>query len=303
MPVSGKFAIPLLAIAFALPVAAQQPKPAPESAQQLARDVVWNELHDRERDSHWEYLSDRSANGQDRVTEQVETTRGPVFRTLELDGSPLTASQQHQEIQRIQDYIHDPSAVARIQRDHQQDEDRLASIMRMLPAAFLYRYLGAPSGDVLKLGFRPNPAFSPSGYEARVVHSLTGTMTVDLRCKRLIDIRGVVSQQLDFGFGLLGHVDQGSTFEVHRVQVSTRHWKTDLVNIDVQGKLLLFKTVAKNEREVRSGFHAVSENLTLVQAGHILSQAAADPAVLAELASMPGSQSASNPDSSVNSDQ
>lgn len=294
MTVPGQIAATILLATVALPISAQKAPTPPEPAAKLVRDVIWNELHDRERNSHWEYLSDRSAAGEDRVTEQVETRRGPVFRLLEMDGSPLSAAQRHREEQRIQNYIHNPGAVAKIQHDHRQDEERLASIMRIMPAAFTYRYLGPPSGNVVRLAFKPNPGFSPSGYEARIVHSLTGTMTVDLDCKRMIDIRGVVSKQIDFGFGLLGHVDKGGTFEVHRTQVSARHWKTDLVDLHIQGRLLMFKTVSKNEREARSGFRPVPEDLTLAQATHLLKRAATDPDVLAELAAMPAPQPATS---------
>jgi hypothetical protein len=222
--------------------------------------------------------------GQNLVREQIETGEGPVFRVLERNGTPLSAAQRERENQRIAAYIQDPAAIARILRDHEQDENRLASIMRMLPEAFLFRYDGPPTGDVARLSFRPNPAFVPSGYEARIVHALTGTLTVNLRWKRMIDMTGIVSQPVDFGYGLLGHVDPGGTFQIHRCQVSPTHWKTDLVAVHVQGKILMFKTVSKNEREARSDFRPVPVDMTLAQASQLLSQAAADPSLQAQLA-------------------
>lgn len=291
MPTPGQFAAALLLAALTLPAisrpAAAQTTPPTEPAARLVRDVIWNELHDSESLSHWEYLSDRTVDGQERVSEQVETRSGPVYRILERNGAPLTASQQQQESRRVAAYIHDPSAVARIERDHRQDEARLASIMRLLPTAFVYRYAAPPSGDTVTLAFQPNPAFIPSGYEARILHALTGTMTVNLRYKRMIDISGSVSQQVNFGYGLLGHVDQGGTFRIHRTQVSPRHWKTDLVAVHVQGKLLMFHTISKDEREARSDFQPVPLDMTLAQADRLLSSAAADPAVLAQLAATP----------------
>lgn len=303
MPAHGQIAAALLLAATALPVAAQKPTSVLEPAGQLVRDVIWNELHDSERDSHWEYLSDRTANGQDLVREQVETRRGPVYRILERNGTPLTTAQQRQESERVQAYIDNPSAVARIEHDHQEDQARLASIMRMLPTAFVYRYAGSPSGDIVRLAFQPNPAFSASGYEARIIHALSGTMTVNLRLKRMIDISGVVSRQVDFGYGLLGHVDQGGTFEIHRTQVSATHWKTDLVDVHVHGKLLMFKTVSKNEREARSDFRPVPVDLTLAEADRMLSQAAADPAVMAEVASLTAAPAAADTAAAVSSDR
>lgn len=305
MSAPTQIASALLLAAIAFPVAAQKAAPRPEPAGQLVRDVVWNELHDRECNSHWEYLTTRTAGGQRLSGEQVETAHGIIFRLLSRDGTVLSPAQQQQEGRRIQHLIDDPSAMARSLREHQADERRLASLTRMLPSALVFKYDSPPSGDVAHLSFAPNPAFVPSGYEARIVHALTGTMTVNLRQKRMIDIRGVVSREVDFGFGLLGHVDKGGTFEIHRLQVSSRHWKTNLVDVHVAGTLLMFKTVSRNEREARSDFHRVPVNMTLAQADRLLAQAAASPSVQAELAGInPGeAPAASSAGSSLSSDR
>lgn len=284
---SGKISAGIFAAAMvALPLGAQAastplPKEAPAA---LVRDVIYNELHDRERDSHWEYLSHRITPDQNVLREQVETTQGPVFRILEHNGRPLNAAQQQQENRRLDQYIHDPGAVSRILQDHLDDEARLASIMKLLPQAFLYRYQGPPSGDIVRLAFRPDPAYVPSTYEARIIDALTGTLTVNLRYKRMVDMSGTLAQRVSFGFGLLGHVDKGGTFEIHRLQVSPSHWKTDLVAVHVQGRILMLKTVSKDEREVRTAFRPVPLALSLAEAKNMLAGVSTQDAA-AELAS------------------
>lgn len=278
----GRIACALTVAVAVLPICAEtnpaRPVPLPsEPARQLVRDVIYNELHDREHDSHWEYLSECVSSSQNIVREQVETSQGPVFRILEENGEPLDAAQRAHENQRIDRYIQDPTAVARVLHAHQEDEARLASIMQLLPRAFLFSYDGPPSGDVVRLAFRPDPAFVPSGYEARIVHALAGTLTVNLRFRRMIDMRGTVSQRVDFGYGLLGHVDRGGTFEIHRTQVSNAHWKTDLVDVHVGGKILMLKTVSKDQREVRSGFRPVPADTTLAGAKQMLNATPDEP--------------------------
>jgi hypothetical protein len=268
----------LLAVA-GLPLGAQSASPAPsaipaQSAADLVRDVVYNEARDSGRTSHWEYRSERVSEDQNVVREQVETTRGPVFRVIEQNGSPLDSDQQRQEEQRLDQYLSNPSAVAAAARSHEQDEDHLMTAMQLLPAALLFDYQGAPEGDVVRLAFHPNPAFSPSGYEARIVHALTGTVTVDARLKRMIAMQGTVAQRVDFGYGFLGHVEQGGTFVIHRRQVSGAHWKTDLVDLHLQGKILLLKTISKDQREARSDFRPVPEGTTLAEAKDMLREAA-----------------------------
>lgn len=292
MAAFGRFATVVLMTAAAVPLCAQVSTPAPEAgepARDLVRDVIYNELHDRERDSHWEYRSECVSAAENLVREQVETDKGPVFRVVAKDGNPLDAAEREREDARLDEYIHSPAQIARMQRAHEEDEARLAGIMGMLPQAFLFDYAGTATGDLVRINFRPDPAFVPSGYEARVVHALTGSLTVDARLKRMIQMRGVVAERVDFGYGFLGHVEKGGSFEIHRRQVSAEHWKTDLVDVHVEGKILMLKTVGKDQREARSNFRPVPRGTTLVEARDMLGQAA-DPGTLARFVPASGTR-------------
>lgn len=297
---AGKAVISIIGLALAgssgAPLWGQQPADSPSG---LIRDIAYNELHDRDRDSHWQYRSERRTPDQNVVREQIETAAGPVFRVLARDGAPLDPAQQQREQQRLDEYVHHPADIARAEGDHEEDEARIATVLQMLPRAFLFNWDGPPAGDLVRMTFRPNPAFVPSGYEARILHAVSGTLTANLRYKRLIDIHGAVDERVDFGYGLLGHVDKGSSFEVHREQVSPTHWKADLIAAHIEGKLLLFKTVSRDQREVRSDFRPVPINTTPAQAeGWLIgargetdhaSARTADPAE-AELPTSAGSQ-------------
>jgi len=272
-----RFAAGLLVMA-ALPVWGQADAAAAqgkaETARDLVRDTIYNELHDRERDSHWEYRSACVSLTRNIVREQVETDEGPVFRILEQDGAPLDAEQQEREEERLDAYVRDPAQIGRVLRAHEEDEARLTEAMEMLPRAFLFEYEGQPAGDTARIEFRPDPKFAPTGYEARIVHALTGTMIVNQRLKRMIDMRGTLEERVDFGYGILGSVEKGGTFEIHRRQVSAEHWKTDLVDVHIQGRVLMLKTIGKDQREARSDFRPVPGGTTPAEAKNLLEQAA-----------------------------
>jgi len=279
MPGFGSLAPIVLIAAAALPLWGEQPSvSAPgnnqESAHDLVRDVIYNELHDRERDSHWEYRSECVSPAKNVVREQVETANGPVFRLLSQDGKPLDAAQQERESERLEEYIHDPSQIAHVEHAHDNDEAQVAAIMQMVPSAFLFDYVGAPADDVVRIAFRPDPAFVPTSYQARIVHALTGTMIVDFRSKRAIDMSGSLAERVDLGYGLFGRVDKGSSFRIHRHQVSATHWKADLIETHVQGKVLLVKSLSKDQREARSDFRPVPGGTTLAEANEMLMEAA-----------------------------
>ena len=260
-------------VGISLLAQAQDRTPA-QSAQQLAADVVYNELQDRQCDSFWQYRSIRVAGAQDVVREQVETAEGPIFRVIADHGRPLNADEQRSEEQRLNELVNKPGAMTRVRQDHLKDEERMRRVIEMLPTAFLYEYAGPNEGDEVRLSFRPNPAFTPTGYEARIVHALTGTLVVNQRLKRMIAMRGQLMDRVDFGYGLLGYVEKGGWFEVQREQVSATRWKANLIEVHVQGRVLLFRNVSKDQREVRTNFQPVPHDISLISAKELLDRAA-----------------------------
>ena len=256
-------------IGISLLAQAQDRTPA-QSAQQLAADVVHNELQDRECDSFWQYRSIRVSGSQDVVREQVETPQGPIFRVIADHGRPLDEDQRRSEEQRLNELINKPGAMTRVRQDHLKDEERMRKVIEMLPQAFLYEYTGPSESDQVHLLFRPNPAFTPTSYDGRIVHALSGTLVVNRRLKRLVAMKGQLMDRVDFGYGLLGYVEKGGTFEIQREQVSATRWKASLIEVHVRGRVLLFRNVSKDQREVRTNFHPVPHDISLTSAKELL---------------------------------
>ncbi|MDI3253892.1 MAG: hypothetical protein QJR10_03760 [Bacillota bacterium] len=248
----------------------------PANLEQLVKDVAWNEWKDRERNSFWQYRIQQKIGQETFLKYQVETEQGPIYRILEKDGQRLDEKQQQAEDARLNQLLNSAAALKKNRDDHLQDEERLQRLTKLMPEAFLYEAEGPPAGDLLTLKFRPNPAFKPPTYEARVFHGMAGSMVINQRFKRLVAMHGTVIERIDFGFGLLGYVDKGGQFAIHREQVSSTHWKTDLVEVHVSGRVVLFKSVSKDHYEARSQFQPVEAGITLAEARRLLDEAAAE---------------------------
>jgi hypothetical protein len=243
------------------------------SLQQLMKDVAYNELQDRESDSFWTYQIQQKIGSQSFVKHQVETKDGPIFRVLEQGGKPLTDEAERKEESRLNNLLNNPGALSKNREDHLQDEERLQRMVKLMPDAFLFEADGAPSGDLLTINFKPNPDFKPPTYEARVFHGMAGTIVVNQRLKRFVAMQGQVISRVDFGYGLLGYVEKGGEFQIHRRQVSLTRWKTDLVDVHVAGRVILFKSVSKDHHEARSQFKPVPTSISLEEAKQLLEQA------------------------------
>lgn len=260
----------MIAVLLALSTAASTQDHSPVvPASELINAVVANELKDRVQQRKWMYAIEKREGNRSLTEEQVETQNGPLYRVLAFDGIPLTPDQRQQENARIDRLLHDTGQQSKLKQQYDDDEQKLEKLMRVMPKAFLYDYDGV-DGQFVRLKFRPDPSYSPPDYEARVVHSLSGTVLIDSQQQRLAKLSGRLINEVQFGWGLLGHIDNGGTIEIGRVQVGPSQWKTALLNIQLSGRLIFFKTISKQQYEIRSNFRAVSGDLSLSEANELL---------------------------------
>ena len=240
------------------------------SAQQLMREVVNTEVKSADSDhSHWMYRQHDVEPNKDIVQECVQTAEGEICRHLEQNGHPLTGSEQQQEQKRIHGLLSNPDQERKAQRARNHDGDQAVRMLKMLPDAFNYSDDGQ-DGGYLRLKFEPNPDFDPPTREARVFYAMRGTVLVDPKSKRLVQLKGKLFKDVEFGWGLLGKLYQGGTFLVKRADVGEGHWDTTLLDVDIHGKALFFHTINAQQREVTTEYKKVSDGLTLSQGASLL---------------------------------
>jgi hypothetical protein len=250
-------------------VPGQNPDPSyTPTAGELVLAVVANELTDRERLRKWICMIEKRVGKETFTEEQVETTDGPLYRLLAIDGTALNPDQRQQDDARIGRLMEDPSPLQKLKQAQGEDELKLQKLMSLMPQAFVYDYDGVEE-NLLRIKFRPNPDYSPPTYEARVIHSLAGTILIDSEHRRLVRVAGHLTNRVEFGYGLLGRIDSG-TVELGRVEVGPQQWKTAFINIHFSGRLAIFKTISKDQYELRSEFRVVSSNLSLTDAKDLL---------------------------------
>jgi hypothetical protein len=250
--------------------AAHAMEPA-QTPQQLIKDVVYNELVDHRQHGFFEYVDAKRTGQQIVVKAEVETRTGRVNRLLSTGGKPLTAEEEAAESSRLETLLRDPGQQQKLLRDYQGDEDRIARIVALLPDGFLYEFDGV-EGENIRLKYEPNPDFKPPTYEARVFHGMAGTIWINAREKRLCRLEGRLVANVDFGYGLLGRLDKGGTFNMERVEVAPGSWKTRVLDVHITGHVILLKSIGKDQEEVRSQFRPVPSNLSLEQAETMLNQ-------------------------------
>jgi hypothetical protein len=263
----------LLLLCAASTLRAQSPT---ESAHDLVKDVVYNELQERRHVSLWQYRVDKRVGNQTTIEQEVETVSGPVFRVLARQGKPLDAATQKKETDRLNNLLRNPAEQARMKQDHEAEEQRLERLMAAMPDAFLYTYDGTADGN-LRLTFQPNPAYNPPTYETRVYHALSGEIWIQPQQKRLVKIDAHILNEIDFGYGLLGRIEKGGRFQIMRELVAENRWKTTMLNVHISGRVVFFKSISRDQDVTRSAFKPVPSNTNVKDAVAMLTPAPTPP--------------------------
>ena len=244
----------------------------PVSANDLVRAVVANELKPQDGSrGRWMYRVEREEQGNKKTKEVVQTGLGSLDRLVAVNGQPLNAKEQKDEMERIGNLVRNPAEQQRLEQTKKKDAEQCKAFFKLLPDALTFIYAGR-DGDLIKLSYRPNPSFQPPSREARVFHAMEGEMWVHATQRRLVRIRGQLVADVKFAGGLLGHLEKGGHFSAEQRELSPGQWDLTFMEVDMKGKALFFKTIAVNEKEYRSDFRTVPDGLTLAEAADMLTQ-------------------------------
>lgn len=252
--------------AMILPAGAQSAQKIPPN--ELVRTVINHELSAEANDhSHWMFrLETENKNGSKDVDDVVETKDGDLKRPILINGYEPTPEQRKSIDSNLGK---DLQALRKHHKDKSHDEDQSQEMLKMLPDAFLYEY-GKFHGDLVELSFKPNPKFHPTTHEAEVFHAMQGSIWVDDQQNRLAQISGRLMREVKFAGGLLGHLNPGGTFNVKQEVVSPGFWELTVLNVEMNGKALFFKTISVHQKYRRDDFKRVSNDTTIAQAVEML---------------------------------
>lgn len=190
----------------------------------------------------------------------METLDGGVARLIAINGQPLSQEQRQDEIQRLRALEADPAIEAHRKRHELRDAERVRTIMRLLPSAFLYSYAGPgqlASGPAIHLSFNPNPDFKPPTLEARVLTGIRGDIWISPADERVVQINGVLFRPVDYGWGLLGVLDPGGKLSIIQSRTPSTGWQIASLVLQMKGKAVLIKTLRLDTTETAWDYHRV----------------------------------------------
>ncbi len=275
--------------ATSLDAAAHPSLPADSaSAIELVRAAVANEVA-ANNDSIKHMFRSRKQTPQGSQTRlYVETRSAMAGMTIAYDDHPLTPEQKQGEENHLAGLVNDPEQLSRKHSQEQQSAERTLRIVKALPEAFLYDYdgdepgaahLGKEGARLVRLKFRPNPAYEPPSRVEQVLEGMQGFLLIDPAARRIARIDGTLFKEVGFGWGILGHLDKGGHFLVDQCDVGDGSWEISHMSLSFTGKILIFKSIVIKSDEVFSDFRRVPADTTFAQGVEMLK---AEEAKLAE---------------------
>ncbi len=247
------------------------PPPNPQLTT-LVRDILQHEISAEAEDhSLWCYRKLVEKDGKKQLFAACQSNLGEVDRLMAQDGQPLNQGQQQQESQRIEKLLGHTEQLKKQKQQQAEDDKQATHLLHMIPDAFRFEQ-EKNDGDQVVLNFVPNPQFHPSGYSEAVFHHMEGKLTLDLKQKRLIEIRGHLTSEVKFAGGLFGHLDKGGTFYVKQQEVTPSHWVMTSMDVKMNGKALFFKTIGVRNTEIDTDFHSVSPSTSMHQIAALTAQ-------------------------------
>lgn len=248
-------------------------EPLPQiSPDDLVRQTVAREIAAANQPSHKHMFRSRKQTPKGSQTRlYIETKDAMAGMLIAINDQPLTPQEQQGETDHLNWLAGNPEQLRKKHAREKEDADHTLRIVKALPDAFHYKYagtevsgpdLGKAGDELVKLEFTPNPAYSPPTKVEQVLEGMQGYLLIDTTAHRIARIDGTLFREVSFGWGIIGHLDKGGHFRVQQADVGDGSWDITAMNLQITGKILLFKSLSMISDEKLSDFHPVPDDLT-----------------------------------------
>jgi hypothetical protein len=259
----------------------------PADPNQFVRQAIYHSIEAEKNDhTHWRYRFHREDDKNNYDRDVVETRDGELARTIFIHGHPLTSEERQRDEERMRKLVSSEEERAERAKRLKEDGEKAQEMFKAIPDAFNFKYAGMEDG-LVRLTFYPKPDYDPPSRELKVFRSMSGTVLIDPKERRLARIDGRLFEDVTFGWGFLARLHKGGSFRVTQREVAPGHWEIVELDVDMSGHAMFFKSISFKQHEIKSEFRRVPDTLTMAQAYQLLEKgegavsATATPAITA----------------------
>ncbi|HEX4310392.1 MAG TPA: hypothetical protein VHZ25_10215 [Acidobacteriaceae bacterium] len=274
-----------LALFLPAPAPAQAAPPAITDSAALVRRAIANHLAAEAAHHPQRFVLHKKDDRHDYTQAIIETRQGDVALAIAANGKPLNADLHQAQIDRLNVLDTHPELQEHRHKREQEDAARADKLMRMLPDAFLYQYEdlvpcavavspntpnsasssppadAPPASDCYHLTFKPNPAWNPPDIESKILRGMAGEAWIEKSQERLTRLSAQLITDVDFGWGIVGHLDKGGTVFLEQSEMTPHNWELSRMKLNFTGKALLVKSLNIHLTEEMANYSPVPRDL------------------------------------------
>ena len=209
----------------------------PAVTEEMVREAVKTELSSPFVTENCTYEYHRSISGKQERLKMVKSSDLVVGKVVEIGGTPITPGEEKKEDAQLRRLLHDTSEQEEQRKKQQKFEQYTRQLMEALPDAFDYREtqteVAGAGARLVHLNFQPAPDYHPVTTSLDWLRGLSGEMVIDERRKKIVRFDGQLFRDIDFGWGILVHLDRGGKVRLERAVA-------DQANSTLQAFILVF---------------------------------------------------------------
>ena len=278
---------------------AQSAAPPGVDAAALVRRAVANHLAAEAPHHPQRFVLHKKDDRRDYIQEIVETRQGDVALAIAANGALLSPAMHQAQIDRLDNLDANPDLQEHRRKREAEDNARADKLLRMLPDAFVYHYdstipcivttppnipipgaalpavIAPPAppttpAQCYHLTFRPNPRWDPPDTESRILRGMAGDVLLEKSQERLTRLNARMITDVDFGWGIIGHLDKGGTIFLEQTLVAPGDWELTRMKLNLTGRALMVKPLSYHIGEEMSHYSPVPADLDYHQAIQML---------------------------------
>ena len=215
-----------------------RPLPAPQPFFDAVRE---NLARSQDEQNHFSYKERRTeldfnpfghiGTGETRliVVTPIEGGKAVTRQLIERDGKPVVDSPpSRREIrtgERGKSVVEDVAAMLDVKIDHRDTLD---------------------SRDAIVVTFKPKRDARPRTREGRLAREFAGEIWIDEQTREVVKVDAKAIDDLSFGFGVLGRLNEGATVTVRQQRIDANLWLPVSIRFNGEGRALLFRKLTIN---------------------------------------------------------
>lgn len=192
--------------------------------------------------------------GKVKTRKVLTTAREPfeemvVTRVIARDDKPITEEERRQQEENIRRNVAEWRAREQAQaaagpKKPTEKAEETNRMIREFANALDYKPVGLETIDgraARIFEFQPRPGYKPPGMKYRIFEKMRGKVWIDQDSAEVVRVDAEMFDDLNIGFGVVGHIGKGSTFKMERRQMAGI-WVPVREQIRIQARLMLVKS-------------------------------------------------------------